>query len=356
MIFDLNSSVNKYSLEICSDIDIKQIINYKNAVFLIDLNLLKYYPSLNNIKDPVLIKAVEKNKDLSNLKKIFVELKKRNLNKNSIIIALGGGIIQDIATFVASLYMRGVKWIYYPTTLLGMVDSCLGGKSSINLIPYKNLIGNFYPPIRIVVCTKFIQSLTMQDKVSGLIEAYKILYARNKSSIKPFLNAKIDFIDSKSILNLVSKSLLAKKYFIEIDEFDQNIRRNLNFGHTFGHVLESLSNYKIPHGVAVGYGILAAFIYESRNRSLTQFEKNFYKIIMNTVRGFNAQSQLVNLMKMKKNFFEIFDADKKHDSFNYCLILPDEKKQLKLKIIKKNILNKNKIWNAFHRAIDLYEI
>ncbi len=114
-----------------------------------------------------LIEAVESNKTLGGVERLIAGLRDRETRRGDELLAVGGGIVQDVATLTASLYMRGLRWTYVPTTLLGMADSCIGGKSSINVGPYKNLAGNFYPPSLVVVDPAFIATLTAEDRGAG---------------------------------------------------------------------------------------------------------------------------------------------------------------------------------------------
>ena len=202
----------------------------------------------------------EKIKTLSTVERILLALKEAGTTRAGQLVAVGGGAIQDLATLSASLYMRGIEWVYYPTTLASMVDSCVGGKSSINLAGYKNVIGNFYPPKKVVIDTRFIDSLPTAEYLCGLAEGVKICFAKGGPEFRDFIGnaAAHDKADPETARELVSLSLRSKQWFVEIDEHDKKERQLLNFGHSFGHALESASNFRIPHGIAVAIGMLAA--------------------------------------------------------------------------------------------------
>jgi 3-dehydroquinate synthase len=188
---------------------------------------------------------------------VVEQLRILGANRTSHLIAIGGGIIQDIATFTSSIFMRGISWTYYPTTLLGMVDSCVGGKSSINVGQFKDIAGNFYPPEDILIDTHFCHTLQHQDIISGLCEAVKICFAARGENFSNYLAMTDEngLVKDSDLSKAIELSLLTKKKFIEEDEFDTGVRLLLNFGHTFGHAIESLTNYKVPHGIAVSYGM-----------------------------------------------------------------------------------------------------
>lgn len=182
---------------------------------------------------------------------------KNGFTKKNRLIVIGGGIIQDISSFTAAIYKRGIKWIFFPTTLLSMSDSCIGSKNSINHNNVKNQIGLFYPPSEIIITHKFLETLEKREIKSGFGEIIK-LYATGGSY---FWNNYLTYnrfndLSYEDAIKCLYYSLLIKKQIIEYDEFDKNVRKSLNYGHTFGHALEALVEHKIPHGIAVVYGML----------------------------------------------------------------------------------------------------
>ena len=208
------------------------------------------------------VKATESCKTLDSVARMIEALRDHGATRETHLWAVGGGIIQDVSTFFASVYMRGIQWTYVPTTLLGMVDSCIGGKSSLNVGPYKNIAGNFYPPHAIIVNPLFCRTLSRIQLIDGLCEAVKICFAGGDASFQQYRHLFFDSVSSplsdSQLSMLIQLSLETKKTVIEQDEFDQGPRLMLNFGHTFGHALEGATRYQITHGVAVGLGILMA--------------------------------------------------------------------------------------------------
>jgi 3-dehydroquinate synthase len=204
--------------------------------------------------------ANESNKNLKEIEKICEAMQSSSLIRSSRVLAIGGGFVQDIATMAASIYMRGLEWHYLPTTLTAMADSCIGGKSSLNLSDSKNQLGNIYPPTKVLIDTRHVESLTIEDKISGLFEAVKICYAKGTESFLDYLKipAATDPTPGQDLENLVTLSLESKKWFVEKDEFDRKERQLLNFGHSFGHAIESATGFELRHGLAVGVGMLAA--------------------------------------------------------------------------------------------------
>jgi 3-dehydroquinate synthase len=176
--------------------------------------------------------------------------------KNHRLVAVGGGITQDVTAFIASILYRGVSWLFFPTTLLAQGDSCIGSKTSINFAQYKNQVGGFYPPQKIFINTDFLNTLSDLDIKSGLGEMCHYFLVAGEEDFKRFKRDYPAALQDKEVLKrLIARSLEIKKEYIEIDEFDQKERQVLNFGHSFGHAIESVTNYRIPHGIAVSYGM-----------------------------------------------------------------------------------------------------
>lgn len=205
------------------------------------------------------VPAEETVKSLDAIPDLVIALRQHGATRGTELIALGGGIVQDAAAFIASIYMRGIGWTYIPTTLLGMADSCIGGKSSINVGPYKNIVGTYCPPRRILIDPALTETLQSHQRAAGLIEAAKICYCRGPDAFASYMAKRPGVgLTAAGFEPLVVDSLAAKKWFIETDEFDRAERLLLNFGHTFGHALEGASHFAIAHGIAVGLGILCA--------------------------------------------------------------------------------------------------
>ena len=210
----------------------------------------------------IFIDATEKQKSYTALTPIIGELIESGFRKNNRLIAIGGGITQDITAFIASMMYRGVEWLFCPTTLLAQADSCIGGKTSINIGKYKNQLGNFYPPRKIFIIPELVKTLSELDFKSGMGEMLHFYLVSGEDDFAFYQKYyEKAFTDKEVLLALVKRNLELKKGFIERDEFDRGERQLLNFGHSFGHAIESLTNYAIPHGIAVSYGMdMANFV------------------------------------------------------------------------------------------------
>lgn len=230
-----------------------------DAFYLVDRNLLALYASeLAPLRDARLLAldATEEEKTLAGVTKVVTFLQQNNATKRSTVVAIGGGIIQDLATFSSHLYYRGIRWLFVPTTLLAMSDSCIGAKCGINLGEFKNQLGVFQSPSGVHVATDFIRTLTDHDVASGYGEILKLLLTGQEAGFTKLR----DIIDAEGLLTprlpeLIYDSLAVKKAVIEEDEYESDLRRILNYGHTFGHALESLTAHAVPHGLGVVWGI-----------------------------------------------------------------------------------------------------
>ena len=247
MKFKIKSKIKNYNLEFIGSYK-KKILSYsKSQLIIIDRNVFNlFFKNQIKIKNFILINSSEESKSYHKISNIINKILQKRLNKKSKIIAIGGGITQDITSFICSIYFRGIDWEFFPTTLLAQGDSCIGGKTSINFGKFKNQLGNFNPPSNIYIDIIFLKKLKKRDIESGIGEMAHLLAVRgiaNFNSIKKYFKSEI------SLKDLIITSLQSKKYYIEKDEFDKKERKLLNFGHTFGHAIESATNYKIPHGV-----------------------------------------------------------------------------------------------------------
>ena len=205
-----------------------------------------------------IVNAKESNKNIETVLKICSFYSKHNINKGSEIFIVGGGILQDLGGSASYLFKRGIPWTYIPTTLLGISDSCLGGKTAVNFNTYKNLLGLFSAPKEVILSSDFIKTLSPEDISCGYGEIFRLAITGGMKSFNFFKkNIEASLNGSKSALeDLIKYSLMVKKSVIEEDEYEIDIRKSMNYGHTIGHALEAMTNYKIPHGIAVAIGIL----------------------------------------------------------------------------------------------------
>ncbi len=352
--FDIRSSTGNYKVTIGSALTQSLLKRYEDAVLIVDERLAtRIHADSSRV---ITIEATEEKKSMECMPHFIAQMRNLGVHRRTHMIAIGGGVIQDIATFLASIYMRGIAWTYLPTTLLGMVDSCVGGKSSINVGGYKNLVGNFYPPQEIMINLDFLESLGQEPIVAGLCEAAKICYAK---SFDQFESYWADMQSGQGLSKIVAekiiaRSLHAKQWFIEIDEFDQKERLLLNFGHTFGHALEAASDFGISHGVAVGVGILVAEEYARSQLLLSNMGSthisalsNHLNILLQEVPTLAGELKRLDLSVVMKKF----DSDKKHLADHYRVVVPCGDGELELIKISRTNDSRAKIIAAYQQAV-----
>ena len=231
-----------------------------STVLLADRQVAKLYGQqlapLLEARPTLLLDATEEEKTLTGVTKVVRWLQDQQCTRQTVVIALGGGVIQDIASFSSHIYYRGIPWVFIPTTLLSMGDSCIGAKCGINLREFKNQLGVFHAPSEVIICTEFLASLGDLAFRSGCGEMYRLMLTGSRHYVEEFQNAvRTVGLHHIDLPKFIYRSLEVKKGIIELDEHERDLRRILNFGHTFGHALEALTEYEVPHGLAVVWGL-----------------------------------------------------------------------------------------------------
>ena len=228
--------------------------------FIVDANVARYYAEALRapLADPrtIVVEATEENKSIERIVDVLRLLVDHKIRRNHQLVAIGGGIIQDITCFMASTVLRGIPWKFLPTTLLAQADSCIGSKSSVNLGATKNILGTFNPPTEVMICSRFLDTLPDRDIRSGIGEIIKV-HAIDSAPAFDRLAADYSSLlaDRPVLVGYIERALQIKKPYIEIDEFDQGVRNVFNYGHSFGHAIESSTNFAVPHGIAVTMGM-----------------------------------------------------------------------------------------------------
>ncbi len=226
----------------------------KKVLLLSDDNIPNSYKDCvkkqYNVICSVILKHGEKSKNYKNVLKVINTLLTNNFNKDDVIIALGGGVILDIASLIATLYKRGINLVFVPSSMLSMVDASIGSKNAIDFNNIKNVIGTFYDPSIVLIDPLLLKTLRKKELYSGLCEALKVSLIHNED----FYNYIKENALALNYEKVIYESLKIKKYFVEKDKYDISIRHALNFGHTYGHAIEIA--YKLPHGIAIGIGML----------------------------------------------------------------------------------------------------
>lgn len=231
-----------------------------HCVLITDTNVGKVYSTLLHGLKTIVIPAGEEHKNWETMETVTNQLLQFEAHKKSTIIALGGGVVTDIAGFAASIYMRGVPFGFVPTTLLGMVDAAVGGKNGINFGANKNLLGNIRQPDFILFGTNFLKTLPDEEWSNGFAEVIKYACLFDAAMFEELERNNIGHYrgNQSELRDLISRCVAWKNKIVLADEKESNSRKLLNFGHTLGHALENL--YRLPHGHAVALGMVAACI------------------------------------------------------------------------------------------------
>lgn len=258
----------------------------KKILILTDSNVEKLYLQevkdlLNNTKTSVfefVLEAGEESKNLDNVIKCYNALIDNSFSKSDIIIALGGGVVTDLAGFAAATYKRGIILINVPTTLLAMCDAGIGGKCGVDFNDFKNSIGSVYLPQIVYMASKALVTLDNRNYSSGIAEVLKAGLIKDGAFYEWMINNFNEIMDKDMtfVNEMIFKAVSIKQFFVTKDPFDTAERRMLNFGHTIGHALEEYFNFKYSHGECVCLGIIAASYIAFKRQMLSTEE--FYEI------------------------------------------------------------------------------
>lgn len=274
------------------------------------------------------MKDGEKYKSFKTYTDIMKFALQKGLARNDCIIAIGGGVVGDIAGFIASTYMRGIRLIQIPTTLLACVDSSVGGKTGIDTNFGKNLIGTFYHPYAVLINVDFLKTLDNRQYKSGLAEVIKYALIEKTCASGEFINLmnfmnenseKINLRDKNLLETLICTCIKLKKSVVEKDELETNLRKILNFGHTIAHALEYYGNYKkYTHGEAVAQGMI--YIFEKAH-NLGLITENYKFSALEFIEKFGFKQ--IKLPPMKK-LISIMQHDKKNINGKITFVLPKD--------------------------------
>jgi len=331
---NLNISSHNYNIAIGYN-NLNAISNYFKGVkkvgkilTLVDSNVYKYHKKdidsiarkYNSFKTLV-IKTDESLKSFRTLEKIFTEMVKIKLGRDGMLVSIGGGILGDVAGFAAGTFMRGIKYINIPTTLLSMVDSSVGGKTGINFSETKNVIGVFHQPDFVLVNIKFLNSLPKDEILSGYGEIIKYGFLAGDDLLDDFIIKYDDIvkIKSKILEKIIYQSLIIKSAVVKNDEKEQSLRKVLNLGHTFAHSFEVVSEHKIKHGQAVMAGIISAIFLSHRKGIIKTalFNELLFKL--------DFISGEINLPVLNKTkLYNVMLKDKKNMLGSIKFVLPEK--------------------------------
>ncbi len=268
----------------------------------------------------IAIKPGELSKSRATKAKIETLMFEEYCDRNTLLIAFGGGLIGDLTGFIAATFMRGIRYINIPTTLLAMVDSSIGGKVGINVPQGKNLVGTYWQPKKIIMDVDFLATLPRSQIINGSIEALKMFLTCDVEAVAKFENNVTAIISGKAdILSwLIQRSVEIKSKIVQQDERETELRKILNFGHTVGHAIEKASDYQLLHGIAIGYGILI----ESKIASLLgYFPEKEYQRVKAILEKLSINKEILSKFDLN-NLILLMRSDKKNQSGEiYCVLL-----------------------------------
>ncbi len=325
MITKVNLGDDSYEIEISSEInlisDIAKIATskkYNKIAIITDDNVYRLYSNHLKLESSHVIIEIahgEKNKNISTVAKIIDELAENNITRKDLIIAVGGGVVGDIAGLVSSLYMRGLDFIQVPTTLLSMVDSSVGGKNGVDTPFGKNIIGTFKQPKKVLIYTDFLNTLDNRELNTGFAEIIKHSFIKDKNLFYYLKETNLNDI-MQNINSLVFDNCNIKASVVEADEKESGLRQILNFGHTLGHAIEKHTNFEqYTHGEAISIG-MAEITKAACSKGLSKLET--YDELLEVLLKFNLPYEIMitnELLNLMKN-----DKKAESDFINYIVV------------------------------------
>lgn len=300
-----------------------------NSVFVLvdentDKHCLDVFINKSSIEEynKIIIKAGEENKNIDTCIQIWKELNLQKADRKSLLINLGGGVLTDIGGFVASTYLRGIKFINVPTTLLGMVDAAHGGKTGIDFLNLKNQIGVFSMPIDVILDSTYLKTLSKEEYLNGYAEIFKHSFLSDSEEISFNSLLNLDFF--KDVDFIIKKYSEVKNRIVKIDKYESDIRKVLNLGHTIGHALESYSHISnniktLKHGEAIIVGLISELY-------ISAIQNNFPLTTVDKLKEISSKYfEKINLSDDQlEQIFDLMIFDKKNNNGMVYFVLLDE--------------------------------
>ena len=340
----LNVEVGNYNITLTDDSlaktfeEVLEMSSEQKHLFVISKKVYKLYKKELNLNENeiLVLPDGEKEKNYKNYIKILEKALEVGLTRKDVIVGIGGGVIGDIAGYAASTYMRGIDYIQIPTTLLSMVDSSVGGKTAIDLAGVKNVVGTFYQPKAVFININFLKTLDKKQYFSGIGEILKYAFIEDNCNYKhalflfEYLTLCCDKLlnkDPMTLMRVIEYSLNLKIAVVNQDEKEQNLRKILNFGHTFGHALEAKGGFKnFTHGEAVVQGMFFIFKYAYTKNLITY---SYYRLSNELLEKYGFKPINFKSMYQVDEVVELMKKDKKASGDTVTFIVPTEKKKVK---------------------------
>jgi 3-dehydroquinate synthase len=306
------------------------------AVIITDKNVYDLHKSKMDGYRLIIIAGGEENKKQSTVDRIIEELLEMEVDKQTLIIGIGGGVVTDIAAYVASIFKRGVRLALVPTTILGMVDAAIGGKNGVDVRMYKNMVGTVYQPEIILYDYSFLKTLPVKEWINGFAEIIKHACIKDVLLFNTLDRYNLHTIQSDSTLysTLIEQNVNIKMEIVTADEYEKADRKLLNFGHTIGHAIENM--HHLPHGHAVSIGMVAACNLSEKINGL------HFSDAERVVKLLAKYHLPVVLETDHLKVFEVLKMDKKREGENMQFVLLNkigeaEAKPVSMEFLKENL-------------------
>ena len=297
---------------------VDELLLNQNVIFITDSNIFQLHPEKFAKRKVIVIKAGEKNKTQQTVDRIIAELIEMQADRNTFIVGVGGGVITDMAGYVASVYLRGIKFGFVPTSILAMVDAAIGGKNGVDVGVYKNLVGVINQPQFLLYDFSFLKTLPDDEWKSGFAEIIKHACIKDSEMFQYLEQHSIKYFqeNEKAIAALVEKNVTIKYNVVASDENETGERRLLNFGHTIGHAIENVNS--LLHGFAISLGMTDACKISEKINGLSNGETEKVKKIL-------VQYGLpVSIDTDKQKTWEILLHDKKKSGTEMNFVVLDK--------------------------------
>lgn len=295
---------------------LKTLVQQDGTVLITDENIYRLHQSKFEGWKTIVIKAGEEHKQQSTADYIIGELIKLEADRKTCIVGIGGGVVTDITGYTASVYMRGLKFGFVPTSILAMVDASIGGKNGVDVGIYKNLVGQIRQPDFLLFDYSLLQTLPQAEWINGFAEVIKHACIKDAEFFSMLEQYSLHDIQNNPVLlaELIERNVLIKTNVVVLDEFEQGDRKLLNFGHTIGHAIENM--HQLPHGHAISIGMVAACNLSEKLNGL------HFEAAVRIVQLLSKYHLPVDIETEYEKVFEVLKMDKKRDqhSMNFILL------------------------------------
>lgn len=295
---------------------LKKLCDKRNTVLVTDENIYGFHAKKFSGWNTIIVKAGEEFKVQETADAIIEQLISMQADRTSTIVGIGGGVITDLSGYIASIYMRGLRFGFVPTTILGMVDASVGGKNGVDVGEYKNMVGTVRQPSFILHDMDFLRTLPLPEWSNGFAEVVKHACILDKQMFRQLEKTDLDYYrkNKTELATLIQKNVLLKARIVQLDEFEKGDRKKLNFGHTVGHAIET--HYNLMHGEAVSVGMVVACRVSEQLKGFRDTER-----VIRVLENFRLP--VSGDFKTSK-IFPILEMDKKRQNKNIQYVLLEE--------------------------------